>query len=145
MKRGRSGKARCDRPLNLRYASWSRVVVPSVTHPALRASCWRARLCSSAYSAAKRASFADGSSPSARAPGAGRPWDGGESGSSTFGALDVSTRPPCPRTNPVTIVLAMGVLLTPIIVKETLTLADLAGRRVAVDGNGELYQFLALI
>jgi flap endonuclease-1 len=39
----------------------------------------------------------------------------------------------------------MGVLLTPIIVKETPTLAELAGRRVAVDGNGELYQFLALI
>jgi flap endonuclease-1 len=39
----------------------------------------------------------------------------------------------------------MGVLLTPIIVKETLALAELAGRRVAVDGNGELYQFLALI
>jgi flap endonuclease-1 len=39
----------------------------------------------------------------------------------------------------------MGVLLTPIIVKETPSLAQLAGRRVVVDGNGELYQFLALI
>jgi flap endonuclease-1 len=39
----------------------------------------------------------------------------------------------------------MGVLLTPIIVKETLTLEDLRGRRLAVDTNGELYQFLALI
>src|SRR5215470_5308956 len=39
----------------------------------------------------------------------------------------------------------MGVLLTPIIVKETLTLDDLRGRRLAVDANGELYQFLALI
>src|ERR671927_919193 len=39
----------------------------------------------------------------------------------------------------------MGVLLTPIIVKETLSLDDLRGRRLAVDGNGELYQFLALI
>lgn len=40
---------------------------------------------------------------------------------------------------------AMGVLLTPIVVKETITLDDLRGRRLAVDGNGELYQFLALI
>ena len=39
----------------------------------------------------------------------------------------------------------MGVLLTPIIVKETLTLEALRGRLLAVDGNGELYQFLALI
>ena len=39
----------------------------------------------------------------------------------------------------------MGVLLTPIIVKQTLALDDLRGRRLAVDGNGELYQFLALI
>ena len=39
----------------------------------------------------------------------------------------------------------MGVVLTPIITKETTTLADLAGRTLAVDGNGELYQFLALI
>ena len=39
----------------------------------------------------------------------------------------------------------MGVLLTPIVVKESPTLAELAGRRVVVDGNGELYQFLALI
>src|SRR5689334_15197660 len=39
----------------------------------------------------------------------------------------------------------MGVLLTPIIAKETITLETLRGRRLAVDGNGELYQFLALI
>src|SRR5262244_2520955 len=39
----------------------------------------------------------------------------------------------------------MGVNLTPIIIKEPLRLTDLRGRRLAVDGNGELYQFLALI
>jgi flap endonuclease-1 len=39
----------------------------------------------------------------------------------------------------------MGVLLTPIVVKEPLTLGDLSGKRLAVDANGELYQFLALI
>jgi flap endonuclease-1 len=39
----------------------------------------------------------------------------------------------------------MGVNLTPIVVKEAATLRDLAGRRLAVDGNAELYQFLALI
>ena len=39
----------------------------------------------------------------------------------------------------------MGVLLTPIVVKETIDLAHLRGKRLAVDGNGELYQFLALI
>src|SRR5438552_3283467 len=39
----------------------------------------------------------------------------------------------------------MGVLLTPIIIKETLALKDLRGKRLAVDTNGELYQFLALI
>ena len=39
----------------------------------------------------------------------------------------------------------MGVVLTPIITKDQTTLAELAGRTVAVDGNGELYQFLALI
>ena len=39
----------------------------------------------------------------------------------------------------------MGVILTPIITKDQTTLAELAGRTVAVDGNGELYQFLALI
>src|SRR5262250_301261 len=39
----------------------------------------------------------------------------------------------------------MGVLLTPIIVKQTLELDDLRGKRLAVDTNGELYQFLALI
>jgi flap endonuclease-1 len=39
----------------------------------------------------------------------------------------------------------MGVLLTPIVPKRVISLDDLAGRRLAVDGNGELYQFLALI
>jgi flap endonuclease-1 len=39
----------------------------------------------------------------------------------------------------------MGVLLTPIIVKQSLSLEDLRGKRLAVDTNGELYQFLALI
>jgi flap endonuclease-1 len=40
---------------------------------------------------------------------------------------------------------SVGVILTPIITKDQTTLAELAGRTVAVDGNGELYQFLALI
>ena len=39
----------------------------------------------------------------------------------------------------------MGVLLTPIVVKDSITLADLRGKQLAVDANGELYQFLALI
>jgi len=39
----------------------------------------------------------------------------------------------------------LGVLLTPIIVKQTLSLDDLRGATLAVDGPGELYQFLALI
>jgi flap endonuclease-1 len=39
----------------------------------------------------------------------------------------------------------MGVLLTPIIIKQALALDDLRGKRLAVDANGELYQFLALI
>src|SRR4030095_3021347 len=39
----------------------------------------------------------------------------------------------------------VGVVLTPIISKDETTLAELAGRTVAVDGNGEMYQFLALI
>jgi len=39
----------------------------------------------------------------------------------------------------------MGVALTPIVVKETIDLAALRGRPLALDGNGELYQFLALI
>jgi flap endonuclease-1 len=39
----------------------------------------------------------------------------------------------------------MGVLLTPIITKDTVSLDALRGQRLAVDGNGELYQFLALI
>jgi flap endonuclease-1 len=39
----------------------------------------------------------------------------------------------------------MGVLLTPIIAKDTIALDALRGQMLAVDGNGELYQFLALI
>jgi flap endonuclease-1 len=39
----------------------------------------------------------------------------------------------------------VGVLLTPIIVKQTLSLEALHGALLAVDGPGELYQFLALI
>jgi flap endonuclease-1 len=39
----------------------------------------------------------------------------------------------------------MGVLLTPIVVKDAIGLADLRGKLLAVDANGELYQFLALI
>lgn len=39
----------------------------------------------------------------------------------------------------------MGVVLTPIVTKDTIALHDLNGRTLAVDGNGELYQFLALI
>jgi flap endonuclease-1 len=39
----------------------------------------------------------------------------------------------------------MGVVLTPIVVREAIALAALRGRTLAVDGNGELYQFLALI
>src|SRR4051812_5628185 len=42
-------------------------------------------------------------------------------------------------------VVPMGVLLTPIIVKQPLTLEELRGRTLAIDGHGELYQFLALI
>src|SRR5215813_5375839 len=39
----------------------------------------------------------------------------------------------------------MGVALTPIIIKQALSLEDLRGKRLAIDTNGELYQFLALI
>jgi len=39
----------------------------------------------------------------------------------------------------------LGVLLTPIIVKETLALEALRSRLLAVDAHAELYQFLALI
>src|SRR5580765_3107295 len=39
----------------------------------------------------------------------------------------------------------VGVLLTPIITRDTIALDALRGRTLAVDGNGELYQFLALI
>ena len=39
----------------------------------------------------------------------------------------------------------MGVNLTPIVVAQPIALEALRGRRVAVDGHGELYQFLALI
>jgi flap endonuclease-1 len=39
----------------------------------------------------------------------------------------------------------MGVVLTPIIQNEPIALEALRGKVLAVDGNGELYQFLALI
>jgi len=39
----------------------------------------------------------------------------------------------------------VGVVLTPIITKDVTQLAELRGQTLAVDGNGELYQFLALI
>src|SRR5437867_7235798 len=39
----------------------------------------------------------------------------------------------------------MGVLLAPIVTKNVIALDALRGRSLAVDGNGELYQFLALI
>src|SRR5437667_7539679 len=39
----------------------------------------------------------------------------------------------------------MGVLLTPIIIKQQITLDSLEHKHLAVDGQGELYQFLALI
>jgi flap endonuclease-1 len=39
----------------------------------------------------------------------------------------------------------VGVLLTPIVTKDTIALDALRGQTLAVDGNGELYQFLALI
>ena len=39
----------------------------------------------------------------------------------------------------------MGVNLTPIILKKEIKLSDLRGKVLAVDGNAELYQFLALI
>ena len=39
----------------------------------------------------------------------------------------------------------MGVVLTPIITKDVTQLGELSGQTLAVDGNGELYQFLALI
>jgi flap endonuclease-1 len=39
----------------------------------------------------------------------------------------------------------LGVNLTPIVVKRHIELDDLRDRVVAIDGNGELYQFLALI
>lgn len=39
----------------------------------------------------------------------------------------------------------MGVLLTPIITKDAIALDAMRGHTLAVDGNGELYQFLALI
>ncbi|HSC27699.1 MAG TPA: flap endonuclease-1 [Vicinamibacterales bacterium] len=39
----------------------------------------------------------------------------------------------------------MGVVLTPIVQPQPVTLAELHGRTLAIDGNGELYQFLALI
>jgi flap endonuclease-1 len=39
----------------------------------------------------------------------------------------------------------VGVVLTPIITKDVTQLPELRGQTLAVDGNGELYQFLALI
>jgi flap endonuclease-1 len=39
----------------------------------------------------------------------------------------------------------LGVVLTPIVHPQPVALADLRGKTLAVDGNGELYQFLALI
>ena len=39
----------------------------------------------------------------------------------------------------------MGVVLTPIVEPQPIALGDLRDRMLAVDGNGELYQFLALI
>lgn len=39
----------------------------------------------------------------------------------------------------------MGVVLTPIVTRQPIALDDLRGRRLAIDGQGELYQFLALI
>jgi len=39
----------------------------------------------------------------------------------------------------------VGVFLTPIITKDSVSLDALDGQTLAVDGNGELYQFLALI
>jgi flap endonuclease-1 len=39
----------------------------------------------------------------------------------------------------------VGVVLTPIISKQTISLSALRGRTLAVDAHGELYQFLALI
>jgi len=39
----------------------------------------------------------------------------------------------------------VGVLLTPIVTKDAITLDAMRGHTLAVDGNGELYQFLALI
>jgi flap endonuclease-1 len=39
----------------------------------------------------------------------------------------------------------MGVALTPIVIKQEISLDALQEKRLAVDGNGELYQFLALI
>ena len=39
----------------------------------------------------------------------------------------------------------MGVVLTPIVNPQPISLGDLRGKTLALDGNGELYQFLALI
>ena len=39
----------------------------------------------------------------------------------------------------------MGVILTPIVEPQPIALADLRDKILAVDGQGELYQFLALI
>src|SRR3989449_5394207 len=39
----------------------------------------------------------------------------------------------------------MGVLLTPVVVRHPTTLRALRGRRIAIDGNLELYQFLSIM
>src|SRR5262245_9481646 len=39
----------------------------------------------------------------------------------------------------------MGVVITPIVTPQPTALEHLRGKTVAVDGNGDLYQFLALI
>jgi flap endonuclease-1 len=39
----------------------------------------------------------------------------------------------------------VGVVLTPIVEPRKLAIADLRGQSLAIDGNGELYQFLALL
>ena len=39
----------------------------------------------------------------------------------------------------------MGVNLTPIVARREISLEDLRGRTIAVDGNIELYQFLSVM
>ena len=63
--------------------------------------------------------------------------------------MTIKSRIPNPESRPASDALRqnplVGVLLTPIITKDTVSLDALRGQRLAVDGNGELYQFLALI